>query len=70
MIEPSEKTLEARNAELVEALREAYVILEVLRIGTAWEIAPAIKTEIAKLNPQIYKLLPKSEPAERVSTYV
>ena len=34
--------------ELRECLREAYVIIEALRIGTTWEISPTIKSAMSE----------------------
>jgi hypothetical protein len=36
-----------------EGLREAYVVLEGLRLGVEWELAPPIKTEIARVADKL-----------------
>ncbi len=39
------------NPRLREAAQRAYVILEGLRLAVEWELAPAIKREIAEVAP-------------------
>jgi hypothetical protein len=45
------------------AMKPAYVILEGLRLGVDWELAPPIKTEIARVAKLLEATLQGSAPA-------
>ena len=38
----------SKHLPIAELLREAYVIIEALRIGTTWEISPTIKSAMSE----------------------
>ena len=52
------------NRELLEALENAFVIIEGLQTGTKWEIAPTIKATMAEWSKQTDLVIRRARGAE------